>query len=757
MHRLSTVLIISLFSFAAFAAIGPGPERPVSSIVYDAPAGEQRPGAVTSDGHDFLSVWTDITAPRAGVYATRIPANGAVTVTSARQLRAGSAKDVGVCYANGGYIAVWSDVLTFSVYSARLNSDGSPIAGPRQIITGEAIDDLVTSPATAYPRGLACSNNGAVLVFKKNTPMVVTLDSNGVLASTPKKLPIGDDDVVSAASNGTSYFIATRSFDPSNVGIIRVSATGDVTDAAPAPVFAGVTATQIGLNFAGGRLGIAAVSSTTLRRAFIDPATLTVTKLPDVASGGQDVNVITFGNTLEAYVMNYNSSKIDVSRVPLRDNETTAPTPTNALHSETIGSSVSVASNGSNGLAVWKDFRRSTTAVDGDVFGAFLDTGLGPGTQFPVVVTARSQGPSAIASSSTESFVVWNERVGDAGKASLLGVRFDPKGVLLDTTPKVIASAVVATTPPTIAFDGTNYVVAWEESGQTQAGAVTSVAAQAYTKGGAAIGSQFRVEGPHSPAIGSNGSSALLVFTFPDGRGLTAVLMSNTNNQIALNTFGYATVVGAAGSDYLVAYTEGAETCQIICFPDKRDISGVRVSGNGTLLDATPIAIANGPKDQTFPHIASNGSDWLLVYNFQTDGLWSVGAKRLTHAGVLVDATASQDGVVIADDVGLSTAIARDDASYVVAYDAGNGADTTVLRLARTDDKGNVTERSGALGFGTRSVPTMPWLSRTPAGPVNISYSRFATEPVFGGTLRTFMRLMPDATPQPGKQRAARH
>src|SRR6185295_13496538 len=102
------------------------------------------------------------------------------------------------------------------------------------------IDDVVINAATVYPRGLACSANGAVLVFRKGTPMVVTLDANGGVASAAKPLPIGDQDSVAAASDGTSYAIVTSSFDPPNVGIIRVASNGNVTDAAPAPVFAGV-------------------------------------------------------------------------------------------------------------------------------------------------------------------------------------------------------------------------------------------------------------------------------------------------------------------------------------------------------------------------------------------------------------------------------------------------------------------------------------------------------------------------------------
>ena len=590
--------------------------------------------------------------------------------------------------------------------------------------------------------------------------MVTLLDSNGAISGSPKKLNIGDEDTVVAASDGTSYFVASRSIDLQTISMTRVSSSGALTDANPQPLITGFIATQIGMAYAGNRLGIAGVSSTKLKRAFVDPSSLAVTALPEVTTGGQDVNVVALGNALDAYVMNYNSLKVDVLRVPMRDNETSAPAPTNALHSESIGSSVSVASNGGDVIAVWKDFRHSSTssAVDGDVFAAFLDlgNGAGAGTQFPVVVTARWQGPVAIASSGSESLVVWNERIGDASQTALMGMRVAPNGALLDSKPAQLASSVVANAPPTITWDGSTYIVAWTEAAPTNV-ALTSIVVQRYKKDGTTQDSAIRYDGAFTPALGSNGSSALLAFTYPDGRGINFVLLQNPNTVMALNVYGYGLSVGSAGSDYLIAYIEGAETCQVICFPDKRDIGGIRVSGSGTILDSTPIAIANGPKDQAFPHVASNGSDYLITYDFLTDDVWSIGAKRVTHGGQLVDSLPNQDGVVIADDVAPSNAIARDDTSYVVAYDAGNGTTATALRLARVDDKGNVMERSGSLGGATRAVPSLPALVKVPGGPVDIVYSRYATEPAFGGTMRVFLRLTPDATPQPGKIRAVRH
>jgi hypothetical protein len=760
MHRLTTsIIILSLLSFPAFAVTDPGVEHPLSGITYAPPSGEQRPGSVASDGNDFVAVWSDITIPRQGVYATHIGAHGEAGISSQRLLRSGSARDLSLCYGSGGYLVTWTDDADKAVYSAKLNSDGNIVSGPRLIIPPDQGDTFI--PAGTYARSLGCSSSGALLIFRKGgVPMVTLLDSNGNVTKAAKTFPINAGDPIVTVSDGSTYYIGTRSLDSQTVSVIRVSSNGDLIDSTPSQIIAGFTAIQIGMAYAGGRLGLAATNSTTLKRVFINPQSLAVTKLPDVASGGQEVNVVAVQNSLDAYLMNFNLSKLDILRVPLRDNETSAPTPTTALHSDALGSSVTVASNGRDSVAVWKDFRHSISAIDGDVFGAIVDSGNGAaGTPFPVAVTARWQGPVAIASSGSETFAVWEERIGDASQMSLVGARVDSKGALLDASPKQIAAAVAPAYAPAITWDGSTYIIAWTESSQTQFGLKTSVIVQRYGRDGATNGSVIRYDGPSGPALGSNGSSALLAFTYPDSRGLNVVQMQNPSAIMPLGVFGYGLSIGAAGSDYLVTWIEGAETCQIICFPDRRDISGIRVSGGGTILDATPIAIASGPKDQAFPHVASNGNDYLIVYDFQVDGVWTLAAKRVTHGGQLVDSLPNQDGVILANDVAPSAAVARDGGTYFVAYDAGNGTmDSTSLRVARLNDNGSVVDQStGSLGNGTRSVPTFPALVKAGSGPVNLAYSRFATDSTFGGTMRAFLRFTPDNSLPQHRSRAAKH
>jgi hypothetical protein len=763
MYRIRTVLILSLFSFNAFATLAPGPERKLSPTVYAPPAGEQRPGALASNGTDFLSVWTDLSLPRQGVYATRVTRDGNVSVASERLVRAGTARDVSVCFAGDGYLAAWSDDVTQSVYSAKLALDGSVVGGPRVVVAAD-VHDAFTNAAGTYPRALACNSTSALLVVKVgSTPMAEVLDSNGSFVRSGGTLPITDGDPIVNVAVGNTFFIGDESRTSGKFGIVRVQADGTISDASPVPIIGSFTAQQISMAFNGGtRLAVAAVNGTTLKRAFVDTTSMAVTNLPDVALGGQEVSVVNNTNFFDAYVRPLNSATLDIVHVTYRDNEASAPQPENVVHGDALGTSLIVASNGRDNLALWKDFRRTPalTAVDGDIYGALIGAAGGTNVPpFPIAVTAEWQNPVAIASSGTESMIVWNERNADADQAALLAARIDPQGALLDTTPKVIATAVIADAAPAITWDGSSYVVAWTEAKQSNFGPMDSVITQRVGKNGSLIGSTTPYDGAFGPALGSNGSSALLTFTYPDGRGSNFVLLKSgvTPAITPMNIYGYAMSIGASGSDYLVTWTEGAETCSFICYPDKRDVNGMRINGNGAILDSTPIAIANGPKDQAFPHVASNGTDYVIVYG-TWDNIWSLASKRVTKSGQLVDSLPNQDGIVLATDIAPSSAIARDDSSFVVAYDFGSGTDTTAIRLMRLNDSGGLIEQSGSIGAATRTVPSSPSLVKVPGGPVDIAYSRFATEQTYGGTMRAFVRLAPDASAPPvGKSRAARH
>lgn len=118
-----------------------------------------------------------------------------------------------------------------------------------------------------------------------------------------------------------------------------------------------------------------------------------------------------------------------------------------------------------------------------------------------------------------------------------------------------------------------------------------------------------------------------------------------------------------------------------------RDIYGMRVDLSGNLLDATPIAISAGPASQTFPKVAWNGSNWLVVFQgtgpngtgYYDQGLYAV---RVSPAGQVLDpkpiplfGTKPSGGAYWALD--------SDGSNWVVAVQGtSTSGDTVAIRIA---------------------------------------------------------------------------
>src|SRR5205814_9629032 len=163
--------------------------------------------------------------------------------------------------------------------------------------------------------------------------------------------------------------------------------------------------------------------------------------------------------------------------------------------------------------------------------------------------TARWQGPVTAARSGSETLIVWNERVGDANQTSLMAARIGTNGAILDPQPRQLAASVVQGNAPQVIWDGSSYVVGWLESLQTSSTFTFSVVTQRVDKNGTLQGTQTRYEGPNTFALGSNGSSSLLAFSYPDGRGTNFVLTSGASVQgpTPLDASGYAISIGSIG------------------------------------------------------------------------------------------------------------------------------------------------------------------------------------------------------------------
>ena len=122
-----------------------------------------------------------------------------------------------------------------------------------------------------------------------------------------------------------------------------------------------------------------------------------------------------------------------------------------------------VASNGTDYLAVWADDRGGDVDVYGarvSQSGAVLDS-LG----IPIGVAINAQQAPAVAFDGTNYLVVWSD--GRRGSGSdIYGARVSPAGSVLDPSGLALSASTTFTllmSAPALAFDGTNYLVVWDE------------------------------------------------------------------------------------------------------------------------------------------------------------------------------------------------------------------------------------------------------------------------------------------------------
>ena len=277
--------------------------------------------------------------------------------------------------------------------------------------------------------------------------------------------------------------------------------------------------------------------------------------------------------------------------------------------------------------------------------------------------------------------------VNSASNSNMYGTRLSPTLGIIDSPGFLLSTAANPQSDPSLAYNGSEYLVAWDDYRLSSSGFSTleteSARATRLSTSGQVLDpsglSLFRESG--LIAVASNGTDFLGATNINAAlSAVTITAASAIGIAVGVAPVPYALVgsaqIASDGSDYLVTWisTAGSATGQLL---------GARVSSDGQLLDATPFVIAASVSSSA---VAFNGTSYLVAYSPTTGNIYST---RVDTAGHLLDNPATVIATGTPNEVGVE--VASDGAEWLVAWTS----ESTDLHAARVDASGQLRDRSG--------------------------------------------------------------
>ncbi|HEV7237644.1 MAG TPA: hypothetical protein VGQ36_00265 [Thermoanaerobaculia bacterium] len=661
MLRIAIVAAVLLATFPAHAALVPGVERPVSAPAVGT-AGISDVLSVATDGTDFLTLWMEKTpGPREGLYATIVNEQGVpragVPAPLVRGFSLGHAVWVG-----DAYLVVLSNGNGTTVL--RMNRDAQVISDREPIDTGAG---LVVDLAWNGSRALAVVSHGPTLSG-------LMLDAHGRVLRSGIAIPAQKQKELTATAAGEAFVVtwadeieaAQYPYLPVLAArAVRISADGSEVSA-PKELMVRRGVVDLDSASSGNEAGIVIMvredmqAHRDLLRFTVDGPTFAIEahRSFSVLEETQAVQVLpTSGGFTAVYVF---SERFGIAQF---DSQTRRSFPIGGVW---VNGNVRMETNGRTVMAILQ----STTVV-----GVAVDAQLTRRTSeaAPVSLAWRKQTTPVLASAGTTMLAAWIED--GFPTPALVAQRRDADGHALDAAPIVLSRNILE--PPAIAFTGRVWLVAWTGTGYDSRGFYTTkVSVQRISADGVPLDAQPIEAGiGEHPALASNGRVAALVMSQPDYKPPRLVRFAPEGTLIDSTPLAFARSfpsVATNGEEFLVTGVDRSTNP----YDDTTYILGLRLAADGALMDAAPIAIATGPLRHAAARVASDGTDFVVVY-VESDPdpiydpppaqrVYRVVTKRVLRNGALANRTAEQGGARLGE--GTDPKISAFGDGYAVAF-----------------------------------------------------------------------------------------
>jgi len=596
--------------------------------------------SVAFDGQNYLVVWGDQRNGPFDIYGTRVTQDGVVLDPT------GIAISTVDCYKGWPSVA-FSGVHYLVVWDDYRNGDYSDIYGARVSRAGIVLDSTGIALSTAanyqYSPSVAFDGENYLVAWEDwrngNYPDIygarisqegVLLDSLGIAISTAADSQWSP----SVTFGGQNYLVAweDRRSGSRDIYVARISPVGDVLDStgiaitttedwqwSPAVAFDSQNYLVVWGYY---RVGWDSdIYGTRISQTGIVLDTLGI--LVSTTTYGQYYSVVAFDGQNYLVVWQDWRSECDIYGARVTPSGMVLdPTGIVISTAEDWQQLPSLVFGGQNYLVAWEDWRNNSW----DIYGARVSpsgVALDP-TGIAVSTAANTQQFPSVAFGGENYFVVWQDWRRQRSSCDIYGARISQAGNVLDPAGIVICSTKNYQFSPSVAFDGQNYLVVWEDyrgySGSDIYGARISQTGVVLDPDGFAIA--VVAHGQYSPSVAFDGQNYLVVWEdyryYPNDIYCARV----SQNGIVIDTTGIHISTALGQQARPVVVFDGQN--YLVVWEDERrgeyDIYGARINPAGTVIDSFPVSIQRG--NQFSSALArGNGNQVLITYSGWTDSI----------------------------------------------------------------------------------------------------------------------------------------
>jgi len=401
-----------------------------SGIPISTASGYQVNISVDFDGTNYMVIWRDDRLGDPNIYASRVATSGIVLDPNGIPIctSAGDQQGPSIAFGSNNYLAIWQDTDSHPMYNdlsgAIIGQDGTvidtivPIS--RLPSVNSQIQQSVAFDGQNYLGVWVDQKNGNEYISGIRVDSSgVSLDSQDIVISNASS----DEDNPSVAFNGTNYLVAWQRKEIEDCGIY------------------GARITPGGINLDPNGFSIQYVTYWVGRLV-----------CPAVASDGLNYLVVWIRNYiyLQRSLRDINCSRISPTGSVLDY----IPISTGMFYHE----NPAVTFNGTKYLIVWQDNRNNDYW---DIYGALMNPSGGFG-RITISTAVNSQQSPAVTTNGSDFFVVWMDKR-NTTSADIYGCRINSNGQVMDPSGIPIAVGSNNKSEPATTFDGTNYIVVWQE------------------------------------------------------------------------------------------------------------------------------------------------------------------------------------------------------------------------------------------------------------------------------------------------------